>query len=196
MPAFTAFSRPVAGLGGGLSGRAGRRVLAPVPGALIPLHRRDAASSYSSAVPRARPTSRPGSAGQPPAALPSYAFAPLREAAEAAEEEDMVSIPAYAPAPSVAPLALELPRAVESPVDDPRLANPLARLERMSTGWMGVSCGKRGEGRGAVRESRECERTAGEGALTWSRPLFEWAAGGVLGCAASSPPSQGACRST
>ena len=85
-------------------------------------------------------TGRPGSAGAPtpPAALPPYAFAPLREAA-AAEEEDMVSIPAWAPSPSAAPLALELPRAVESPVDDPRLANPLARLERMSTGWMGVS---------------------------------------------------------
>ena len=37
------------------------------------------------------------------------------------------------------PKALELPRAVESPADDPTLANPLQRLNRMSTGWMGVS---------------------------------------------------------
>lgn len=37
------------------------------------------------------------------------------------------------------PKALELPRAVESPTDDPTLANPLQRLNRMSTGWMGVS---------------------------------------------------------
>lgn len=36
------------------------------------------------------------------------------------------------------PKALELPRAVESPMDDPTLANPLQRLNRMSTGWMGV----------------------------------------------------------
>lgn len=34
--------------------------------------------------------------------------------------------------------ALELPRALESPTDDPSLANPLQRLNRMSTGWMGV----------------------------------------------------------
>jgi HAD superfamily hydrolase (TIGR01509 family) len=37
-----------------------------------------------------------------------------------------------------APKAMELPRAVESPADDPTLANPLQRLNRMSTGWMGV----------------------------------------------------------
>jgi hypothetical protein len=42
----------------------------------------------------------------------------------------------------VAPLeiavALPLPRAVESAADDPLLANPLQRLERLSTGWFGV----------------------------------------------------------
>lgn len=32
-----------------------------------------------------------------------------------------------------------LPRAVENVADDPSLHNPLARLERLSTGWFGVS---------------------------------------------------------
>ena len=32
-----------------------------------------------------------------------------------------------------------LPRAVENVADDPSLHNPLARQERLSTGWFGVS---------------------------------------------------------
>jgi hypothetical protein len=63
------------------------------------------------------------------------------ESASSSSTEEMVAIPSYAPS-APAPLALELPRAVESPVDDPRLANPLARMERMSTGWMGVRFGR------------------------------------------------------
>ena len=35
--------------------------------------------------------------------------------------------------------AKALPRNVENVADDPRLHNPLARLERLSTGWFGVS---------------------------------------------------------
>ena len=31
-----------------------------------------------------------------------------------------------------------LPRNVENVADDPRLHNPLARLERLGTGWFGV----------------------------------------------------------
>ena len=31
-----------------------------------------------------------------------------------------------------------LPRKVEGPADDPRLHNPLQRMERLGTGWMGV----------------------------------------------------------
>jgi HAD superfamily hydrolase (TIGR01509 family) len=31
-----------------------------------------------------------------------------------------------------------IPRNVENPADDPRLENPLKRMERMGTGWMGV----------------------------------------------------------
>lgn len=118
-----------------------------------PAGRRPPTSPAPLPPPRARPASG-GQAPRPPsgggtrsslpllAATPPYAFAPYREETAAGEEaeaeRETVSIPAYAPS-TAAPLALELPRAVESPVDDPRLANPLARLERMSTGWMGVS---------------------------------------------------------
>jgi len=49
------------------------------------------------------------------------------------------NVPAVSKTAPAVELALELPRNVENAADDPRLANPLARFERMSTGWMGVS---------------------------------------------------------
>lgn len=49
-------------------------------------------------------------------------------------------VPAFprTPALEAAELLEPLPRRVENPADDARLANPLLRLERMGTGWFGV----------------------------------------------------------
>ena len=54
------------------------------------------------------------------------------------------AVPASIPVPTGENDALEiqlkpLPRNVENVADDPSLHNPLARLERLGTGWFGVS---------------------------------------------------------
>ena len=54
------------------------------------------------------------------------------------------AVPASIPLPTGEDDSVEvqlkpLPRNVESVADDPRLHNPLARLERLGTGWFGVS---------------------------------------------------------
>lgn len=54
------------------------------------------------------------------------------------------AVPASIPMPTGENDALEiqlkpLPRNVENVADDPSLHNPLARLERLGTGWFGVS---------------------------------------------------------
>ncbi|EFJ41744.1 hypothetical protein VOLCADRAFT_84030 [Volvox carteri f. nagariensis] len=56
----------------------------------------------------------------PPRYAPSHANVGVVERIEGAEE------------------LLPLPRNLESPSDDPSLANPLQRMERLSTGWFGV----------------------------------------------------------
>lgn len=57
-----------------------------------------------------------------PTSLPS----PLREEGSSGIGENETS------------LLKPLPKRVESPADDPRLHNPLQRMERLGTGWMGV----------------------------------------------------------
>ncbi|GFR40808.1 hypothetical protein Agub_g1427 [Astrephomene gubernaculifera] len=52
---------------------------------------------------------------------------------------------------------LPLPRNLESPVDDPSLANPLQRMERLSTGWFGVIMEYEGV---VVEASEEAHRQA------------------------------------
>ena len=54
------------------------------------------------------------------------------------------AVPASIPLPTGEDDSVEvqlkpMPRNVESVADDPRLHNPLARLERLGTGWFGVS---------------------------------------------------------
>ncbi len=55
----------------------------------------------------------------PPQYAPSYANVGVVE--KVAEAEELLPLPAQ-----------------ESPADDPSLANPLQRMERLSTGWFGV----------------------------------------------------------
>jgi hypothetical protein len=52
-------------------------------------------------------------------------------------------VPVHAPVPDPVfeeELVLKPLPPQESPADDPRLGNPLARMERVNTSWMGVSC--------------------------------------------------------
>ena len=65
-----------------------------------------------------------------------------------------------------------LPRATEGPADDPRLRNPLQRLERLGTGWFGV-----------ILELEVCLEECGDSGRSWQAlaaeegksPPLQWA---------------------
>ena len=77
----------------------------------------------------------------------SYAFGvggPHRRKTAQSFAASYAAVPASIPMPTGADDAVDvqlkpLPRNVESVADDPSLHNPLARLERLGTGWFGVS---------------------------------------------------------
>lgn len=95
-------------------------------------------------APSKRRTGGPGSerargsvaSRQPVVAAPRFAPPPRHSVAA-----HYAAVPVAVPAAVILKeqsVALPLPRAVESAVDDPLLHNPLQRLERCSTGWFGV----------------------------------------------------------
>ena len=66
--------------------------------------------------------------------LPIVAFATPTSFPNPLREDGGLQFSRDTPSPALKPL----PRKVEGLVDDPRLHNPLQRLERLGTGWMGV----------------------------------------------------------